>query len=329
MARGPAVLLLTVQCTHAYFAGGPCPPLRCFPSAATRVLMQRCALLWNAIPGGAQVYATDPAALGPLAQEALVFLLSCDDAYLLNYSDWDAASAPAPLAQTCFYADNAPPSSTQLAPAFGASALVLYPARFTWSAPAPLSAANMAVQDALGAVVWQCVTPAAPQTLVQVDLSGQPSGRYALIVNGEVAQTFFLQAGADPRPWGAIGVFAPSGGPAANPPVYELAIGARATLWRYFVSSPAQDLDGWSVQGTCTGQPTLSFTGSQVPGQTALWQYVAQAPLALALRPAAWSIVLARQSGRGGYRLPYARGDALVLPGAEGAAPFSDIYVYL
>jgi hypothetical protein len=339
-------LLLTIACGHSYFADGVCSALQLRPSAACQSLMRRYGLLFRPAPGGGAVYCMDAGALAGFDEsQPLLFALDSSDPYLLNYTDPGAAPAPS---DHCFYCDNLGDASGLLTPAFPASALLRRPPRFIWQSGAPLDAATLTVQDALGGVVWQQVTPAAPQDMVQVDLSGLAAGRYRLLADGQPGFDFYLDAAADARAWGAIAIFiggaaqaaALAGGcpaldadgalaPAA--PVYTLTLAARATLWRYRVFSGTLDLSGWTVQGSGAQSAPIAFTAEQVPGQQPCWMFVAQQAVALAQRPGGWTFTLGKPGAAGArgrvqsaIRLPYARGDSLVLPGG-----FSDVYVYL
>jgi hypothetical protein len=109
-------------------------------------------------------------------------------------------------------------------------------------------------------------------------------------------------------------------------------LAARATIWRYRVFSPRLDLSGWQVQGTQSGQASITFSAESLGGSPPCWLFTSAVPITLQQRPGAWSFTLLKAGARvqGGIRLPYARGDTLVLPGDSTADPgFSDIYVYL
>ncbi|MCG2584150.1 hypothetical protein [Massilia sp. TS11] len=318
--------------SHTYFASGTPAPLKLRPDAATAARLACCGVACLPQAGACTLFARDAALAATLEQgPPLLFLLSCDDAWFLNYSAIDqgalslGSSSGLSLENSLFYADNAL-SGPELQPAFDASARVLRPPQFLWQPAAPLTAALLSVEDRRGQTVWQQQTGPAAQSAVELDLRGLPDGAYRLLQDGAAQLDFFLYQGAKAKLWGALALF----GPFAGRWTWQLQ--ARPTIWRYTISCTRLDLDGWQVQGQATATsdppPPIVFQAASLGGQPPCWQFTSAIPIELAERPLDWQFTLSKPGARAGgaIRLPFARGDSPV----AGAAPgISEIFVFL
>ena len=359
--------LFTLACKHDYFADGVAAPLGLMPSDDCAVLMAQYGLLFRATPGGGAVYYNNPALLASFdLATPLIFCIVNNDTALLNYTAIDLSAQSAggsgpTLADSVFYCDNRSDPGGELAPPFTSSAVVKMPPQFAYCFTAPVSTAQLIVQDALqGATEWQLQTPPQPTASADVDLRGLPPGRYSLSVNGAAVLQFYLcgaRGSASAGAWGITAIYL--GGPAQaaylghgcsvlddqgniTPQSYTMSMTARSTVWRYRIFNNGGDphkYDNWVVLGSHArnGGSTIEFTRTNpsAPGQP--WVFQSQQPLALMQTPGSISFRLQPGNGEGGNRasgsgikLPYAQGGLLVLP--ETAAPlngYSDIYVYL
>jgi hypothetical protein len=75
--------LLEIDVRHGFYADGACPGLRLVPVRATRALIERCGGVVRATPRGIALW-LDERGAGPGLDDALVWLLHCDDSELAS-----------------------------------------------------------------------------------------------------------------------------------------------------------------------------------------------------------------------------------------------------
>lgn len=351
--------LFGIGIVHPYFGSGPCTALSLRPTPACLGLMQQYGLYFQPLADGGAVFCRDPQRAATYASpQPLDFTLYNSDPALLNYSAIDqsalsASSGKGPaLSDTLFYADNLGSAAGALCPDFADSALILRPSGFTVPLAAPVSAARVAVMDALGQPRYTGTTPEAPQAAVPLALGALPAGRYSVRVDDATVLDFYLQPQPCARSFGVLAVY--PGGPLQAPLMdrgcpaiaadgsltdrqYTFTLAPRATVWRYHVFSSNLQLGAWTVQAAAPGDAAgPSFVCTNPDATAAPWIFESQQPIAMAAFPDAYRITLnkpvaAGRKGRGGQKiaLPYARGASLVQPGADPLGGTSDIFVYL
>jgi hypothetical protein len=300
----------SITCSNSYFADGLCHPLQLQPDDACQQLLNLYRLMFRpaAQGGGGTVYYSDAAILQRFNSLAgLGFDLQCSDMSLLNYSQINTAplsqhgSGPS-LANSLFYADNLGATASSIAaaqgtnlsnaenmvlqPAFGDSALQTQSMQFLYTFASPVTSARLTVTDNLsGQVVWQATTPDTSVPSYLITLTALPQGRYQLLVNDELAQTFYTLARPMARPWGKITIYL--GGAAQIPyleqhgnttwslggdgtimPInYQLALSHRQTIWRYRIFS-SQTTYGANWQVNAALSKSASTQAEQNTGNT-------------------------------------------------------------
>lgn len=333
--------LFCISIDHGYFPPGYPPPLTLTPSAACRVLLDQYGLLFRALPGGAAVYASDPARLRQFdSLEPFAFELRCADTALLNYTEIDLTQfgwhlAGSALASSSFYCDNLSDGGGALLPVFTDSVLpVQSMARLQRLAS---QAGCVRLLDTLrNTLVWHSDAKHAV---------APTEGRYTLQVHGDPDATIWLDSTRGTRRWGSIAIYL--GGAAQSPYLpdacvvldaegkltprhYRMLLQPRHTVWRYhvYIRNPEYlHCRHWMMQED-GGVGFNCLSAGSGPGKP--WIFASETPLALQHKPPRRNITLTTDDEIAflPVRLASARGHAIVQRQSDKLY-YSDIYVYL
>lgn len=319
--------LAALACRHSYFEDGVARALTMAPTAECRRLMRRHRCLLRGARGGGAIHAgLDEAGLHVAGLDAgtpLAFALTCDDPYFPSYTaaDW----APGSVA----YYSNLGAAATG-AQVLAGERVALKTRAFSHSFPAPRRGAELAVLRARdGATVWAGPAPAGEFDALALDLRALGEGHYELRIDGAAALAFYLADAAAPAPWGVVELFglaglAAGGAAPAAPPLYVVALEARATIWRYvFLGAAGATL---AVTGRVAPAQPVAFSGpAPMPlGPLAGAAFDSQTPIALRERPNgryAMSLSIRRDaaSAETTLALPCAGRDTPIVGGAAAA----------
>jgi hypothetical protein len=376
--------LFRIDCLHGYFADGRCRSLALAPTAECARLLDRYGCLFRATVGGGTVYSNSPRLLGLFNETApFAFDLNTVGSELTSYTEIAPAQTAIPGSAVYYFSNlqkyNADAAadgvigggSLFLHPPdgpFSGGPLPVKPAQFTYSCVKPVTAAQVRIFDALEREVRSIATSVQATTILPLDLTGLPVGRYQLKIDGAEDYDFYLSGSAHPQRWGMVEIFAGGSamqslpqatsvlrdGAALRPPAaFVIALPPRASRWRYYIvsQSPADRAyadytiagslrNGTVKNGNGAGAaakvaPPMSFlpaVARHFNGQAA-WVFESATPIPLYEYPSdhyEFSL-LAKGRSSGGVSLPYANAATTRLERATGSdpQPWSEMYVYL
>ncbi len=352
--------LFSIECLHDYFADRVCRTLALSPTAATARLFRRHHLRFRTSRGGGTVYYDESSTnLLRLSSEPspLAFALTSTDPLFEIYTDDGGATGGRAPSGTVHYFSN---READVADISGRRRWLLHPpgqplaqpplpvrsSRFTYRFDQPVRSVNIEVMGVDGEPAWQTRSPELPAGDCQLDLRGQPCGRYRLVVGGRPAEDFYLSEEPAVRQWGVVDVFLKD---VAQAPTYTISFASRATVWRYYIFdqpkmvSPYAGYDIVGVQKrsgrdgssnedirfvrrsetvTVNGRPAFVFESTQtVP----LAEVPSEDEYLFTFRPNGGS-----ERGGRPIKLPFAQPTATAFdPAPDGARMVSEIFVYL
>lgn len=299
--------LFGLTATHAYFSDGRCRTLSLFPTPECTRQMDRHRLLFRADAGGGTMFAHLD---GPPVDAGTVFAFEArwSDPNWIHYTDLalgpdgfaprtsvffltsrtEANDDPHPLhaAPTVTTDDQVPVRPPVFGVPFAPRLDVVDDAgTVVWSAPtldATRDESHAESRDDSRAESTDGPTDGAARASgpVQVDLRGEPPGRYRLRSDGRVTETFFRTDRPASSLWGVVEVvwtdaFAQGRDAGDGPPVFTTHFGRRSTVWRYRIDRRYRDADFFERHdlvyvrrprnGRGTGAPSAAPSGASPP----------------------------------------------------------------